>query len=522
MFARESDRGFGVRTKLIRKVAGVAALGTCLAGLVGSGTARADVSFEVSPTTSLADGAQVTITMHGINAVPFAKIEIAECGNAYADNTPLPSPNPMTDCTRLESIDVSNTPDLIADPDVMETGIGIGNRSCIQRAEANFDCTVLVSNMVNQLSSPKPPPVPISFVSDATSTAPMGTTISAQLAGGAASVGTNAYVHVSVAADDMAYTPEGAVSVDVDGSQAGVGLLASDGTVSVDIGSFAVEGSRTLVAHFLGNGSFAASSTAPPPFDVISASNLSIGDVSMVEGNVGPRTMAFPVVLSQPNVNLVTVNYTLSSGTATIGTSAAPADTANRTSGTLKLPPGATQRYVLVKVVGDATPESNETFTVDLSNPNPAPGTELRRSQGTGTIIDDDTSPVSTNRSISIGDAVILQGQAGGTHLVRVPLTLSSAVPKGTKIFVQLTLTSVPPAVHNPRTKGGDWGGAIVRHPTCIPPTSNCGVGLPTYPNTRDAPDLQVRIHIDSAVDSAGHPVPIQRVLGTMTILVPQ
>jgi hypothetical protein len=275
-----------------------------------------------------------------------------------------------------------------------------------------------------------------------------------------------------------------------------------------------------LAAHFLGNGSFAASSDVPPPFDVISASNLSIGDVSMVEGNVGPRTMAFAVVLSQPNANTVTVNYTLNSGSATVGTGAAPADTASRSSGVLKVPAGATQRYVLVKVVGDTTPESNETLTVDLSNP--TPGTELRRSQGTGTILDDDTSPVSANRSISIGDAVILQGQAGGTHLVRVPLTLSVAVPKGTKIFVQLTLTSVPPAVHNPPTKDGDWGGPIVRHPTCSPPTSNCGVGIATYPNTRDAPDLQVRIHIDSAVDNAGNPVPIQRAQGTITILVPQ
>src|SRR4051794_5244100 len=73
---------------------------------------------------------------------------------------------------------------------------------------------------------------------------------------------------------------------------------------------------------------------------------VSIGDVYAFEGNSGSKSVAFPVTLSAPSDQMVTVQY------ATVDDEAvAPADYL-ATSGTVVFAPGVTQRTVPVTIVG--------------------------------------------------------------------------------------------------------------------------------------------------------------------------
>jgi hypothetical protein len=111
---------------------------------------------------------------------------------------------------------------------------------------------------------------------------------------------------------------------------------------------------------------------------------LSINNVSQNEGNSGTTAFVFTVTLSAASASTVTVNYATADGTAT-----APGDYAS-TSGTLTFAPGATTQTITVNVVGDTTPESNETFSVILSAPTNA---TIAAGTGTGTIVNDDAGP---------------------------------------------------------------------------------------------------------------------------------
>ncbi|MCB0931195.1 MAG: cellulose binding domain-containing protein, partial [Mycobacterium sp.] len=94
--------------------------------------------------------------------------------------------------------------------------------------------------------------------------------------------------------------------------------------------------------------------TATPP----TAPTMSISDVSVTEGNSGTTNANFAVSLSNAATTPVTVAYATANGTATAGSDY------TATSGTLTFAPGVTTQTVAVKVTGDTTVESDETFTV--------------------------------------------------------------------------------------------------------------------------------------------------------------
>ena len=152
-----------------------------------------------------------------------------------------------------------------------------------------------------------------------------------------------------------------------------------------------------------------------------------IADVSKAEGNIGMTMFSFPVVLDvAPAANQIfTVDYATSSGTADGNdyTSAGPA--------TLTFQPGQMSAAITVRVYGDFTPEADETFFVNLSNPLlitngvAAPG-HLSRTEATGTILNDDT----TNLSASIAGVSHAEGNSG-TTLFTFPATLNAAPAAG-------------------------------------------------------------------------------------------
>jgi hypothetical protein len=115
--------------------------------------------------------------------------------------------------------------------------------------------------------------------------------------------------------------------------------------------------------------------------DDTSVPALSINDVSVTEGNSGTSNATFTVSLSAASTQAVTVNYATAAGTATSGTDF------TAVSGTLTFPAGTTTQPIQVPIVGDTTPEANETFTVNLTG---AVGATIARASGTGTIVDND------------------------------------------------------------------------------------------------------------------------------------
>ena len=73
--------------------------------------------------------------------------------------------------------------------------------------------------------------------------------------------------------------------------------------------------------------------------------------------------------------------------------------------GTVTFTPGQTAQTVDVTVNGDLTHESDETFTVDLSN---ATNAGVADASGQGTITNDDQVP-----DISIDDQSVTEGNTG-------------------------------------------------------------------------------------------------------------
>ena len=109
---------------------------------------------------------------------------------------------------------------------------------------------------------------------------------------------------------------------------------------------------------------------------------LTIGDVSVNEGDVGSVTANFSINLSAASEQDVNVDYTTSDGTATVGSDY------QAVSGTASFSPGTTTQIISVIVDGDLADEADETFFVDLSN---AANTVITNNQGQCMIIDDDT-----------------------------------------------------------------------------------------------------------------------------------
>jgi len=142
---------------------------------------------------------------------------------------------------------------------------------------------------------------------------------------------------------------------------------------------------------------------------------VSVGNASVVEGDIGTTTLSLPVTLSGPSGREVDVDYATSDGTATAGSDY------TATSGTLVFAAGETSKQIDVTVTGDLWVESNETLSVTLSSPFNA---DLGTSVATGTITNDDANP-----KLVVSDASKLEGNSGTTPLTftvaMVPVSVS-------------------------------------------------------------------------------------------------
>lgn len=144
---------------------------------------------------------------------------------------------------------------------------------------------------------------------------------------------------------------------------------------------------------------------------------VSVGDTRVSEGDAGTVQAHFPVTLSCPMDEPVTVSYGTEEGTATAGDDYLPV------SGSVTFEPGETSADVTVDVVGETVGEPDERFYLALSAPSSG---EIRYRRGTGTIRTDD------HRVTADGLRHVEGDRAGAT--VAVDLVLDRPAP--TKIEV--------------------------------------------------------------------------------------
>lgn len=133
---------------------------------------------------------------------------------------------------------------------------------------------------------------------------------------------------------------------------------------------------------------FAAGAVAPrnssTPTNVCGGPTLptaSIANVGVDEGDVGNTPLVFTVSLSANATSNVTFSYATADGTAVAGTDYVA------TSGNGTITSGASTTTITVDVIGNTTPQSNRTFTLNVTAIANATPTTL---SATGTIQDDD------------------------------------------------------------------------------------------------------------------------------------
>jgi Ca2+-binding RTX toxin-like protein len=180
------------------------------------------------------------------------------------------------------------------------------------------------------------------------------------------------------------------------------GLLAQDGSASFD-----------SVKVMTDDPAFAG--TTPPP---VTLPAITVSDTSVTEGDSGSQEVTLSITLSAAASDTVTVDYATVNGTAFAG------EDYGVVSGTLTFTPGETTRTVTVQVLGDTLFESDETFTVQLSN---ITGATIADGVGIVGIQNDDSSSTPAAPEISIDDVSVREGDKANKTKVDVTVRLSQA-----------------------------------------------------------------------------------------------
>lgn len=136
------------------------------------------------------------------------------------------------------------------------------------------------------------------------------------------------------------------------------------------------------------------------PIAAVAPRSVSVGSVSITEGDVGTQLVTFQVT-AQPGAGNVSVNYQTVDGTATAGSDYTAA------TGTLNFGPGGGTQTVQITVSGDFQFESNESFFLQLTS---ATGAVIGTGSGTATILNNDTAPLGDTLLGNTGNDTLIGG----------------------------------------------------------------------------------------------------------------
>jgi predicted extracellular nuclease len=244
----------------------------------------------------------------------------------------------------------------------------------------------------------------------------------------AAGAGKVALVNIATVITNGTACPTGATIVDFVGY--GPATTCSETTpttpnISATLAAFRAAGGCTdtdsNVADFANatpnarNSATATNSCSPLP-------NLTINSVTANEGNSGITPFTFTVTLSAAApTGGVTFDIATANNTATAGS-----DYTAKSLTAQNIPAGNTSYTFTVDVLGDITPETSETFLVNVTN---VVNANITTGQGTGTITNDDAAA-----NLTINDVTLAEGNSGTTTFA-FTVSLSAPAPAGGVTF---------------------------------------------------------------------------------------
>lgn len=152
---------------------------------------------------------------------------------------------------------------------------------------------------------------------------------------------------------------------------------------------------------------------------------ITVSDVQLPERNSGRSDALFTVSLSAATSVPVTLSYTTADGSAT----ASDRDYAPAAS-RLTFAPGETQKTVAVGVLGDVRIESDESFTLLLSN---AVNATFAKMTGTATIFNDDVRPAPPP-VVTVTGGTVVEGTAGDSRFIDFTVKLSGAASRSVTV----------------------------------------------------------------------------------------
>lgn len=135
---------------------------------------------------------------------------------------------------------------------------------------------------------------------------------------------------------------------------------------------------------------------------------VSIDDLQIVEGDSGSTNALFKVRLSHSTDQTISVRFSTADGTAIDGLDDIGASDYTFTSGVVTFAPGETEKTISIPIIGDTNAESDETFSVVLSDL--SPNATMGKSTAVGTIHDD--------RVVSVNSIALAEGNTGTTQFV--------------------------------------------------------------------------------------------------------
>jgi hypothetical protein len=239
---------------------------------------------------------------------------------------------------------------------------------------------------------------------------------------------------------------------------------------------------------------------------------VSVGDVLVVEGDLGTRSLVFPVTLSQSATTQVSVDYTVVGVDATGGTKPGNGTDFKTASGTVLFKPGGTgetplEKFVSVPVYGDTAIEGVETFHVSLSNVSGG-GVVLGSASGVGTILNDDPG---SGLHVDVGDVRIDEGDAG-SRTVKVPVTLSAPANNAT-VTVPYSVSGVEASWGKTANSGADFGGALSGTLTFTGSAVSKTVTVTIYGDSQAESDETIHVNLGAVSGATA-----TRPTGTITI----
>ncbi|WP_405228437.1 Calx-beta domain-containing protein, partial [Lentisalinibacter sediminis] len=249
-------------------------------------------------------------------------------------------------------------------------------------------------------------------------------------------------------------------------------------TVEVTVlGDVVDESAETFTLELSGaqNATLVDTSVTATIVDNDGAPSISIGNVTVVED---AATVTFPVTLSNPGANPVTVDYTTVDGTATAG------EDYEAVAATLTFAAGETAGSVTVTIVDDTLDEDTESFSVTLSN---AGNADIAVGTATATINDNDSAV-----RIAVGDASVTEGDTGSVNL-DFPVSLSA--PSGRPVSVGYA------TVDGTATAGEDYTG-VAGTVDFAPGETAATVTVVVVGDTLDEVDETVTLAVSSPVNA--------------------